>query len=194
MVHVNIITVTPRFANIFSLLVYCYYHFYYHYYASVSLVLKIQDRLVLVRWRNLEPVTQSEGSQKEKSKCRILMHIYGIWKKWYRWTYLRGRNGDTDVENGLWTQWPKERAGRMEKVASTYILYHVWNRELVRSCCLTQGAQLGTLWWPKMVGWGSGGRLKREMIYIYIYIYIIMAGLHCTAETHRNIERQFSSN
>ena len=32
----------------------------------------------LVRWMNLEPVTQSEVSQKEKNKHSILMHIYGI--------------------------------------------------------------------------------------------------------------------
>ena len=29
---------------------------------------------VLVRWMNLEPVIQSEVSQKEKNECRILMH------------------------------------------------------------------------------------------------------------------------
>ena len=33
---------------------------------------------VLVRWMNLEPVIQSEVSQKEKNKYRILTHIYGI--------------------------------------------------------------------------------------------------------------------
>ena len=33
---------------------------------------------VLVRWMNLEPIIQSEVSQKEKDKYRILMHIYGI--------------------------------------------------------------------------------------------------------------------
>ena len=33
---------------------------------------------VLVRWMNLEPVIQSEVSQKEKSKYHIFMHIYGI--------------------------------------------------------------------------------------------------------------------
>ena len=31
---------------------------------------------VLVRKMNLEPITQSEVSQKEKNKYRILMHIY----------------------------------------------------------------------------------------------------------------------
>ena len=33
---------------------------------------------VLMRWMNLEPIIQSEVSQKEKEKYRILMHIYGI--------------------------------------------------------------------------------------------------------------------
>ena len=33
---------------------------------------------VLMRWMNLEPVIQSEVSQKEKNKYCILMHIYGI--------------------------------------------------------------------------------------------------------------------
>ena len=33
---------------------------------------------VLKRWMNLEPIIQSEVSQKEKDKYRILMHIYGI--------------------------------------------------------------------------------------------------------------------
>ena len=33
---------------------------------------------VLMRWMNLEPIIQSEVSQKEKDKYRILMHMYGI--------------------------------------------------------------------------------------------------------------------
>ena len=32
---------------------------------------------VLVRQMNLEPIIQSEESQKEKNKYHILMHIYG---------------------------------------------------------------------------------------------------------------------
>ena len=35
-------------------------------------------KLVLMRWMNLEPIIQSEVSQKEKDKYGILMHIYGI--------------------------------------------------------------------------------------------------------------------
>ena len=33
---------------------------------------------VLMRWMNLEPIIQSEVSQKEKDKCHILTYIYGI--------------------------------------------------------------------------------------------------------------------
>ena len=33
---------------------------------------------VLMRWMNLEPIIQSEVSQKEKDKYGILMHVYGI--------------------------------------------------------------------------------------------------------------------
>ena len=33
---------------------------------------------VLMRWMNLEPIIESEESQKEKNKYHILMHICGI--------------------------------------------------------------------------------------------------------------------
>ena len=33
---------------------------------------------VLMRWMNLEPIIQSEVSQKEKNKYCILTHIHGI--------------------------------------------------------------------------------------------------------------------
>ena len=35
---------------------------------------------VLMRWMKLEPIIQSEVSQKEKHQYCILMHIYGIQK------------------------------------------------------------------------------------------------------------------
>ena len=33
---------------------------------------------VLLKWMNLKPIIQSEVSQKEKDKYRILTHIFGI--------------------------------------------------------------------------------------------------------------------
>ena len=34
--------------------------------------------LVLMRWMNLDPIIQSEVSEKEKDKYNILMYVYGI--------------------------------------------------------------------------------------------------------------------
>ena len=35
---------------------------------------------VLMRWTKLEPIIQSEVSQKEKHQYSLLTHIYGIYK------------------------------------------------------------------------------------------------------------------
>ena len=35
---------------------------------------------VLMRWMKLEPIVQSEVSQKEKYQYSILTHIYGLYK------------------------------------------------------------------------------------------------------------------
>ena len=47
------------------------------YYSSIK---RNTFELVTMRWTNLEPIIQSEISQKEKNKQCILMHIYGIQK------------------------------------------------------------------------------------------------------------------
>ena len=46
---------------------------------------------------DLETVIQSEVSQKEKNKYHILTQICGTWK-WYRWSYLKNRNRDTETQ------------------------------------------------------------------------------------------------
>ena len=45
-----------------------------------SLIKRNAFQSVLIRWMNLEPISQSEVSQKEKEKYCIAMHIYGIYK------------------------------------------------------------------------------------------------------------------
>ena len=42
-----------------------------------SAIKRNESESALVGWMNLEPVTQSEVSQKEKNKYCILMHTYG---------------------------------------------------------------------------------------------------------------------
>ena len=43
-----------------------------------SAIKKNTSKSVLMRWMKLEPIIQSEVSQKEKHQYLILMHIYGI--------------------------------------------------------------------------------------------------------------------
>ena len=45
------------------------------YYSAVK---RITFESVLMRWMKLEPIIQSEVSQKEKNRYNILTHIYGI--------------------------------------------------------------------------------------------------------------------
>ena len=45
------------------------------YYSAIK---KNEFKSVLVRWMNLEPVVQSEVSQKEENKYSMLTHMHGI--------------------------------------------------------------------------------------------------------------------
>ena len=46
--------------------------------ANYSTIKKNAFESVLMRWMKLEPIVQSEVSQKEKHQYSILTHIYGI--------------------------------------------------------------------------------------------------------------------
>ena len=48
------------------------------YYSAIK---RNEIELFVVRWMDLESVIQSEISQKENNKYRMLIHIYGILKK-----------------------------------------------------------------------------------------------------------------
>ena len=45
-----------------------------------------------MRWMNLEPIIQTEVSQKENDKYRIPMHIYGILKNLFTGQQLKNRH------------------------------------------------------------------------------------------------------
>ena len=52
-----------------------WYLYTMEYYSAIK---RNTSESVLMRWLNLEPIIQSEVSQKGKDKFRILTHIYGI--------------------------------------------------------------------------------------------------------------------
>ena len=52
-----------------------WYIYTMEYYSTIK---RNKTELFVMRWMNLESVIQSEVSQKEKNKYRMLTHIYGI--------------------------------------------------------------------------------------------------------------------
>ena len=52
---------------------------------------------------NLEPIIQSEVSQKEKDKHHILMHTYGIWKDGTEEPIHRAATETQTQRTDLWT-------------------------------------------------------------------------------------------
>ena len=54
-----------------------WYIYTMEYYSAIK---KNTFESVLMRWTKLEPIIQSEVSQKEKHRYSILMHIYGLYK------------------------------------------------------------------------------------------------------------------
>ena len=52
-------------------------HIHHSYYSAVK---KNAFESVLIRWMKLEPIMQSEVSQKEKNQYSVSTHIYKIWK------------------------------------------------------------------------------------------------------------------
>ena len=71
--------------------------------------------------------------------------------------------------------WGEGMAGWSGRVALTYVHHHVWDRQLDRSCWPARGAQLGALWWPRGLGWGLGGRSRREGVNVYrqpIHVFV----------------------
>ena len=56
----------------------------------------------------------------------------------------------------LWTRWEQKRRGRMEKVVSAYIHYQGCGGQLVRRCCVADGAPSGLC--DDLGGWDGEGR------------------------------------
>ena len=49
-----------------------------HTYNVILVIKRDTGESVLMRWMNLEPIIQSEVSQKEKDKYLIITHIYTV--------------------------------------------------------------------------------------------------------------------
>ena len=66
---------------------------------------------VLMRWMKLEPILQSEVSQKEKYQYSILTHIYGIQKDGNDDPTCKTAKETQMYRTVFWTLWEKARVG-----------------------------------------------------------------------------------
>ena len=78
-----------------------------------------------MRSMKLEPIIQSEVSQKEKYLYSILMHIYGIYKDGNEDPICETAKETLMYRTVLWTLWERERVGRFGRMAFKHVKYHV---------------------------------------------------------------------
>ena len=67
----------PRCPSVYEWIRKLWYIYTMEYYSAIK---SNVFESVLVRWMNLEPMTQNEVNQEEKDKYHILTHIYRVWK------------------------------------------------------------------------------------------------------------------
>ena len=74
-----------------------------------------------MRWMKLEPIIQSEVSQKDKDQYNILTHIYMEFRKMVTITLYAKQKKRHRTD--FWTLWEKARVGCFERTASKHIHY-----------------------------------------------------------------------
>ena len=78
---------------------------------------------VLMRWLKLEPIIQSEVSQKDEDQYSILTHIYRILKDGNDNTICKTEKETQMYRTDFWTLWEKARVGCFERTASKHVYY-----------------------------------------------------------------------
>ena len=85
-----------------------WYIYTMEYYSAIK---KNTFELVITRWMKLEPIIQSEVSQKEKHQYSILVHIYGIQKDGNDNPVCETAKETQMYRTVFWTLWERARAG-----------------------------------------------------------------------------------
>ena len=121
-----------------------------------------------------------------RKRKQILYTNAYMWNlgKWYRGTYLQGRNRNTDKENKCVNTKGGQGSGTNWEIGTDIypLLRMKWvtDRNLSGTNCRAQGILLGALWWPRWKG-----NPKQESIYVYIHLihFTIQQKLtqHCKA-------------
>ena len=126
---------------------------------------KVKGVFFLMRWMKLEPIIQSEVSQKDKHQYSILTHTYGIWKDGNDNPICETERETQMYRTNLWTLWEKARVGCSERTALKQVYYQGWNRSPAQVGCMRQVLRAGALGWPRdgkgrEAGGGMGNTCK----------------------------------
>ena len=78
---------------------------------------------ILIRWMKLEPIVQSEVSQKDEDQYSILTHIYGIEKDANDNPICKIEKETQMYRTDFWTLWEKAKVGCFEGTASKHVYY-----------------------------------------------------------------------
>ena len=90
------------------------------YYSAIK---KNSFESVLLRWMNLEPIIQSEVSQKYKDQYSILTHIYGILKDGNDNPVCKTEKETQMYRKDFQTLWVKVRVGCSERITLKQVHY-----------------------------------------------------------------------
>ena len=97
-----------------------WYIYTMEYYSAIK---KNSFESFLMRWLKLEPIIQSEVSQKDKDQYNILMHIYGILKDGNDNPICKTEKETQMYRTEFWTLWEKAREGYSERTALKQVYY-----------------------------------------------------------------------
>ena len=115
---------------------------------------------------NLEPVIQSELSQKEKDKYCILTHVYRIQKEGTDEPICRATVEMQVQRRDLWTQWGTQRVGQIEKIAWKHVHYQ-YVKQIARDNLL---CKTGSLTQCSVTEHGEGDGFRKEGTYVYLWL------------------------
>ena len=98
-----------------------------------SVIKRNASESVLMRWMSLEPIMQSEVSQKDKHKYCIWTYIYMESRKMVLMNLSARQQWRCRQRRDLSTQWGKERVGQIERVALKH-MHSVQFSSVAQSC------------------------------------------------------------
>ena len=118
------------------------------YYSAIK---KNSFESVLMRWMKLEPIIQSEVSQKDKDHYSILTHIYMEFRKMVMislYAKQKKRHRCTQQTFGL-----GGRRQGWDVSREQHVYYLGWNRSPAQVGCMRQVLGPGSLGRPRGIGW-----------------------------------------